>query len=341
MRNTYVMAAVVALGLVAPVAFYAGQYVSQSYESVAGTALNQGDGGNGLTGLPGGGGPSTDAFSWGLHKPGGTYGEIGVQGRVDKLDDMDTLAGRQEEEIMDAKGHEAWIDIAAYIVPPDWDGLASGERIHTPLADEGEPGISKAYDKATPLIYVAVSREGLDDGAETRAVDEYLKIKAVLEPGMPTVISGLDETDQTVGGRIWVNFSLNFRKIEMTVSEQSAYSTYIELPKSWLPPSLTVDKSSPLLFMAMGANPGVREIDGNATFEMSVGMVYDTAVDIIFEPFTHLEDLSFTYGHMEDVSLTYMFMEDISFTFEHLEEISFTYGQVREGGWDLTENKGG
>ncbi len=337
MRNTYVIAAVVALGLVAPVAFYAGQYVSQNDERVAGTSLNQGDGGNGLTGLPGGDGPSMSSFSFGGSQPANTYGGINVRGRLDKLGDLETPDDRVEE--VELQDHKDWIMIETYVVPDDWDGTASGKRIHSPLAPEGEPGVTKQYDKSSPLLYLAVSHGGYKEEADTRAVDMYMKIESIIEPDLTTAVSDLDELDPSIGGRIWVNFSLNYAKIELKASTQSSYGAYIELPKSWIAPSVLKDKATPKLFFAMGANAGVADVDAEISYELDVTMVYESDVRINVEQYTHMEDVSFTYGHSEDAGLTYVHMENVSFTFVHLEDVSFTYSQVKEGGWNQTESK--
>jgi len=300
MRNTKTIVAVFALGLLVPVAFLAGQYVGQNSERNAIAALNQG-GGNGLDGLPGQGDPSTYSFSWGMSQPAGVNGGIRVLGDVDALSDQESID--EHEGWIDMQGHKEWIEIDAYLVPPDWDGMASGRRIHSPLTLEGEPGAPEVLDKSSPKLFLAVSYGDFAENQGTRAVDMFLKIGRIVEPGTVTTISGLDEKDSSVGGRIWVNVSLNYAKIEWAGGIEDVYSTYIELPKNWLPPAAIDDKSSPLLFMELGAHPNIAGIHDDMEFTLDASMVFDTSVTIEIGSFTHMEDVSFSFRHMEQVSV--------------------------------------
>jgi len=300
MRNTKTIVAVFALGLLVPVAFLAGQYVGQNTERNAVASLNQG-GGNGLDGLPGQGDPSTYSFSWGMSQPAGVNGGIRVLGNVDALSDQQSID--KHKGWIELQGHKQWFEIGAYLVPPDWDGMASGKRIHSPLTVAGEPGAPEVLDKSSPRLFLSVSYGNFTEIQDTRAVvDYFLKIGKIVEPGAVTAISGLDENDSSIGGRIWVNVSLNYGKIEWTGGIEEVYSTYIELPKSWLLPAAIDDKSSPLLFLGLGAHPNITAIYDDREFTLDASMVFDTSVDIEFGPFSHMEDVSFTFRHMEQVS---------------------------------------
>ena len=294
MRNTYVIAAVLAMGLVAPVAFLAGQYVSQQYERSAGKSPNQGDGGNGLTGLPGGGGPNATSFSFGISQPSNVYGGVRIEGGIRALGDPEA-DGKHFREVVMAE-HKQEIMLESILVPPGWDGMLSGERVHNPLA------AVDGHDVSSPRLFLAISYGEEDEVGGTRAMNAYLKLGAIVEPGAVMEVSDLEETDDSVGGRIWVNVSLNYAKIQLEEYEEVAFSAYIELPGTWMSTLSTTDKSSPLLLMAVGAHPDVAAMHDDAEFAADFTMVFEEDAAMVFGPFPHIEEVSFTFRKIEITS---------------------------------------
>jgi len=291
MRNTYVIAAVLAVGLVAPVAFLAGQYVSQQNERTANTSLNLGDGGNGLDGLPGGDGPNTTSFSFGCSQPSGVYGGVHVEGGIGALGDPEAAGKHFKEALL--TDHRQQVDVEAFLVPPDWDGLVSGKRMHSPLT------MVEGSDVSSPKLFLAISRGEDNESTGTRAMDVYLKLGAIVEPGAVAEISDLDDQDHSIGGRIWVNFSLSYAKIQMEEKMEEAFSAYIELPGTWMSNSSVTDKSSPMLRLAVAAHPDVAGTHDDAEFALDFSMVFEDDVMIEVGSFPLMEDISFTFRHME------------------------------------------
>jgi len=248
MRNTLVFAAVVALGLAVSVAFLAGQYVGQNGERTTAPTLPEGPGGG-----PGTAAVPTESVSLNYARitfsvPAGGSRSLQAWTSSEALGDLGTLdrssPGLFSPRVPAPERHKEWISLDAYLVPEDWDGMLGGERVHEPLgAANGAGLVEKVYDKASPLLFLAVGS----------SPDDY-SFRTVVEINGTGTWDASDETDDRSSPLLTLSWSFGMAKPAGIDEPPYALALRFETQLVGDRPSGVTPRAHPLVLAAVAAN---------------------------------------------------------------------------------------
>ena len=283
MRNTLVFAAVVALGLAVSVAFLAGQYVGQNGERTTAPTLPEGLGGG-----PGTAAVPTESVSLNYARitfsvPAGGSRSLQAWTSSEALGDLGTLdrssPGLFSPRVPAPERHKEWISLDAYLVPEDWDGMLGGERVHEPLgAANGAGLVEKVYDKASPLLFLAVGS----------SPDDY-SFRTVVEINGTGTWDASDETDDRSSPLLTLSWSFGMAK--PAGIDEPPYALALRFETQEL---LVSGGEDPWVVVRLGAHPQVSVIDPGFDLLFDVTTTADAATDVTVVT-AYLEEVSFTY----------------------------------------------
>ena len=283
MRNTLVFAAVVALGLAVSVAFLAGQYVGQNGERTTAPTLPEGLGGG-----PGTAAVPTESVSLNYARitfsvPAGGSRSLQAWTSSEALGDLGTLdrssPGLFSPRVPAPERHKEWISLDAYLVPEDWDGMLGGERVHEPLgAANGAGLVEKVYDKASPLLFLAVGS----------SPDDY-SFRTVVEINGTGTWDASDETDDRSSPLLTLSWSFGMAK--PAGIDEPPYALALRFETQEL---LVSGGEDPWVVVRLGAHPQISVIDPGFDLLFDVTTTADAATDVTVVT-AYLEEVSFTY----------------------------------------------
>ena len=282
MRNTLVFAAVVALGLAVPTAFFAGQYVGQNGERTTAPMLPEGPGGG-----PGTAAVPTESVSLNYARitfsvPAGGSRSLQAWTSSEALGDLGTLdrssPGLFSPRVPAPERHKEWISLDAYLVPGDWDGMLGGVRVHEPLAAAGAGLVEKVYDKASPLLFLAVGS----------SPDDY-SFRTVVEINGTGTWDASDETDDRSSPLLTLSWSFGMAK--PAGIDEPPYALALRFETHEL---LVSGGEDPWVVVRLGAHPEIPGIDPGFDLLFDVTTTADAATDVTVVT-AYLEEVSFTY----------------------------------------------